>query len=274
MPKMPLPRRPFFQEAEAGEELEGARLLPLDVIDANPHQARQVFDEQALKELADSIREHGVLEPILVRSLDGRYQVVAGERRTRAARLAGLSDIPAVVREMTDEQAAYATAIENIQREDMDLEDTARWLSYLRELTGLSQRELAKRLGKTHNWVSRRLRLLDRPDLLARIRDGSLTQEAALDIIARKSDGDEVYQADTEAERAELDGSGVYQPDTARRNGPHTFRWRPMQRFATWVNHFELTKVPPDERATFRAQVADLRARLESLERELDASER
>src|SRR5215212_319461 len=156
MPKMPLPRRPFFQQAEAGEELEGARLLPLDVIDANPQQARQVFDERALAELADSIREHGVLEPILVRPLGERYQVVAGERRTRAARQAGLREIPALVREMSDEAAAYATAIENLQREDMDLEDTARWLAYLQQLTGLSQRELAKRLGKTHNWVSRR----------------------------------------------------------------------------------------------------------------------
>src|SRR5215212_6650785 len=122
MPKMPLPRRPFFQQAEAGEELEGARLLPLDLVDANPQQARQVFDETALAELAASIAEHGVLEPILVRPLGERYQVVAGERRTRAARIAGLADIPALIRELTDEEAAYVTAIENLQREDMDLE--------------------------------------------------------------------------------------------------------------------------------------------------------
>src|SRR6476659_3834017 len=95
--------------------LEGAASLDLDLIDPNPAQSRQSFDETALAELAASIRQHGVFQPIVVRPVGGRYQVVAGERRTRAARTAGLREIPAIIRDLTDEQAAYATAIENLQ---------------------------------------------------------------------------------------------------------------------------------------------------------------
>ena len=275
---MPAKRAPLhntlthFLDREPGTELEGARLLPLDLVDANPQQSRQVFDEAALDELAQSIREHGVLEPILLRPDGNRYQVVAGERRTRAARLAGLAAIPAIIREMTNEEAAYATAIENLQRADLDLEDEARWFAYLRDLTGLSGRELARRLGKGYNYVNRRLALLDRPDLLARVRAGELTQREALEILTHgeeavihgvsdpgQADG-VIHGVSGETERAALD---------AGTRGPGGFRWRPWQQFAAVVAKTHATDVPAAERATFRAQVAQLRAELEALEAEL-----
>ncbi len=162
-----------------------AKIVPLDRIDPNTQQSRQVFDAERLDELTESIRQVGVLEPILVRPVGARYQVVAGERRTRAARLAGLREIPAIIRELTDTEAATLTAIENLQREDLDLEDEARWFAYLQEVTGLSDRALAERLGKSRDYVNRRLRMLrEAPDLFGRIRRGEVTQRQALDLLA------------------------------------------------------------------------------------------
>jgi ParB family transcriptional regulator, chromosome partitioning protein len=171
-----------------GMEMQDARLLPLDLIDHNPYQARQAFDVEALQELADSIREHGVLEPILVRPADtdrggeGRYEIVAGERRYRAAAMAEQETIPARIMEMDQKQAAIITALENLQREDLDIEDEARQFAYLCEALDVSQRELAKMLGKNPVYISRRIRLLRRPDLLEEYRSGRLTlhQAAAL----------------------------------------------------------------------------------------------
>src|SRR3954452_13813149 len=169
-------------DAEPGEEMTNVRQLPLDRIDANPKQSRQRFDEAALDELRLSIEQHGVLEPILVRKVGERYQILAGERRYQAAVGAGLSYIPAVIHEdLDDEEAAFITALENLQREDLDLEDEARQFAWLIEVTGLSQRKLAARLGKTLNYVSRRLRILnERPDLFTAIREGRITQREAL----------------------------------------------------------------------------------------------
>lgn len=162
--------------------LEGARSIPLDRIDPNPQQARQVFDEAALAELAASIREHGVLEPILVRPVGTRYQVVAGERRTRAARLAGLESVPAIIRaDLSDLEAATITALENLQREDLDLADEVRWLVHLQALTGTSGRDLSEQVHKGRSWVARRLRLAGADDtLFTRIRRGELTIDAAI----------------------------------------------------------------------------------------------
>jgi ParB family chromosome partitioning protein len=273
-----------------GQPLAGSRLLPLRLVDPNPEQSRQVFDEAALADLAQSITAHGVLEPILVRPLGERYQVVAGERRTRAARLAGLADIPAIIREMSDEEAAYVTATENLQREDLDLEDEARWLAYLQELTGLSDRQLAERLGKPKDYVNRRLRILrDNPALFARIRAGEITQRQALNLLSGPdvshgatlttpgSEGEDVSHGATLATPGSSEeGEDRPAPRTERAaldapapTAPTAFRWRPVQTFATWLDQTRVADVPPDERATFRAQVVELRERLQALERAL-----
>ena len=261
-----------FTEPQSPPALDNAVRLPLARVDANPDQARQVFDETALHELADSIREHGVLEPILVRPVGERYQVVAGERRVRAARLAGLLEVPAIIRELDDQQAAYITAVENLQRADLDIEDEARWFNHLLTLTGLSQRELAEKLGIQFNYLSRRVRLLQRPELLAAVRSGELPLLRAMDIISSNSPWPlpepDLYLGDTDpatdtlpVERAALD-----KPPRAT---PTAFRWRPWQQFAAVVAKTRGVDVPPQERATFRAQVAQLRAKLEALEAEL-----
>ncbi len=142
----------------------GVRSVSVDRIDPNPDQPRLTFDEESLQELAASITEHGVLQPILVRpSPDGRFQLIAGERRWRSARIAGLREIPAIVDEIDDETALEIAIIENLQREDLSPLDEA--LMYERMTTehGYSLRKLAQKLGKDKGYIENRLRLADAP---------------------------------------------------------------------------------------------------------------
>jgi ParB family chromosome partitioning protein len=143
----------------------GVRVIPVDRIEPNPDQPRMVFDEDALHELAASIREHGVLQPILVRPLgDNRYQLIAGERRWRASREAGQATIPALVEEIDDDTALEISIIENLQREDLNpLEEAAMYERMVHE-HGYSIRKLADKLGKDKGYLENRLRLADAPE--------------------------------------------------------------------------------------------------------------
>jgi ParB/RepB/Spo0J family partition protein len=144
---------------------QGVRLIPLDHIEPNPDQPRMAFDESALDELAASIREHGVLQPILVRPIGAaRYQLIAGERRWRASQTAGQESIPALIEEIDDDTALEIAIIENLQREDLSPLDEA--MMYDRMVTdhGYSIRRLAQKLGKDKGYLENRLRLADAPD--------------------------------------------------------------------------------------------------------------
>jgi ParB family transcriptional regulator, chromosome partitioning protein len=152
-----LPRR-------AGRRTKTVTCLPIEAIFPNPNQARKYFDPDALRELSASIKERGVLEPILVRPKDGRYEIVAGERRYRASKLAGLKEIPAMVREMSDEEAAADSLLENFQREDLTVIEKARALESLIQM--MTQDEAAKRLGCSVSTVRRHLELLDLPPII------------------------------------------------------------------------------------------------------------
>jgi ParB/RepB/Spo0J family partition protein len=203
-----------------GVELDNARELPVALIEINPRQSRQHFDEESLAELQTSIEQHGVLEPILVRTVEDPakpYVIVAGERRFRAAVAAGLTAIPALIHaELSEADAAFLTALENLQREDLDLEDEARQFAYLLKLTGLSQRELARQLGVGFNYISERVRLLDRPDLIAAYRAGTLTLREAMRQIRDERAGAPaggVYSGNTAADRP-ADQESVYSGNT------------------------------------------------------------
>jgi ParB/RepB/Spo0J family partition protein len=143
----------------------GVRVIPVDNIESNPNQPRTVFDADALHELAASVREHGVLQPILVRPLgQNQYQLVAGERRWRAAKEAGLATIPALVEELDDDTALEISIIENLQREDLSpLEEATMFDRMVRE-HGYSIRKLADKLGKDKGYLENRLRLADAPE--------------------------------------------------------------------------------------------------------------
>jgi ParB/RepB/Spo0J family partition protein len=153
-----------FLSAESVKTL-GIRHVPVDRIEANPENPRLLFEESALEELAASIREHGVLQPVLVRPLSrDRYQLVAGERRWRAATRAGLETIPALVEELDDDAALEIAVIENLQREDLSpLEEATMYEKMVTE-HGYSIRKLAQKLGKDKGYLENRLRLADAPE--------------------------------------------------------------------------------------------------------------
>jgi len=138
----------------------GLEHVPLDQIDPNPWQPRRTFSEQSLKELADSIRASGVVQPVLLRRAAGRYQLIAGERRWRAARQAELAVIPAVVREIADREALELALTENLLREDLNPIEAARGYHALAETHGLSHEEIAARLGLDRSTITNTLRLL------------------------------------------------------------------------------------------------------------------
>lgn len=142
----------------------GVKVVPLDRIEANPQNPRLAFDEETLEELAASIREHGVLQPILVRPIDeNRFQLIAGERRWRASKIAGLATIPALVEDIDDSTALEISIIENLQREDISPLDEAVMYDRMIKEHGYSIRRLADKLGKDKGYLENRLRLADAP---------------------------------------------------------------------------------------------------------------
>jgi ParB family transcriptional regulator, chromosome partitioning protein len=142
----------------------GVKLVPIERIEPNPNQPRLAFDEATLEELAASIREHGVLQPILVRPLpDSHYQLIAGERRWRASKIAGMATIPALVEEIDDDTALEIAIIENLQREDLSPLDEATMYDRMVREHGYSIRKLAEKLGKDKGYLENRLRLADAP---------------------------------------------------------------------------------------------------------------
>jgi ParB family chromosome partitioning protein len=160
--------------SDAGAEL---RELPLEMIVANPSQPRRVFDEDALVALARSVRERGVLQPVLVRPLPGgTYELIAGERRWRAAQIAGLESVPAMVRPDDDAASLELALIENMAREDLNPLEEARACAALVEDLGFTREEVGRRVGRSRVAVSNLLRLLELPDLaLMLLEDGSLS---------------------------------------------------------------------------------------------------
>src|SRR5436305_5373006 len=161
-----------------GEDDIHLREVPLDLITANPRQPRRHFDEATLAGLAESVRRRGVLQPVLVRPVaGGTYELIAGERRWRAAQLAGLDVIPALVRETDDAQALEVALIENMAREDLNPVEEARGCAALVEELGLTREEVGRRIGRSRVAVSNLMRLLDLPDeALALLEDGTLTE--------------------------------------------------------------------------------------------------
>ena len=166
------------------------RELPIYKVEPNPDQPRQDFDEEELQALADSISVHGVIQPLTVRELpSGYYQIIAGERRWRAARMAGLSDVPVVVVEADDKKAMELALIENLQRQDLNPVEEALGYQALIEEYGLIQEEVAGRVGKSRPAVANALRLLGLcPEVLDMLKRGELTAGHARAILSLKSE--------------------------------------------------------------------------------------
>ncbi len=171
-------------------EASAYRTLPIYKVEPNPDQPRHDFDEEELQALADSISVHGVIQPLTVREMpNGYYQIIAGERRWRAARMADLSDIPVVVIEADDKKAMELALIENLQRQDLNPVEEAMGYQALIEEYGLTQEEAAGRVGKSRPAVANSLRLLSlTPSVLEKLKKGELTAGHARAILSLKSE--------------------------------------------------------------------------------------
>jgi len=175
---------------EESQEKTAYQLLPIYKVEPNPDQPRQDFDEVELQALADSIAEHGVIQPLTVREMStGYYQIIAGERRWRAARIANLSEVPAIIVEADDRKVKELALIENLQRQDLNPVEEALGYHSLMEEYGLTQDDAAKRVGKSRPAVANALRLLALPqEILEMLRQGKLTAGHARAVLVLKTE--------------------------------------------------------------------------------------
>jgi ParB family chromosome partitioning protein len=233
--------------AVADEGSAGPRQLPLGDIGPNPFQPRSRFDDAALNELAASIKATGVLQPVLVRHLADGYQLVAGERRLRAAQIAGLDQIPAIIRDVDDREMMELALIENVQREDLSPIDEAKAYKALVTTVGLTHDQLSERVGKQRSSISNSLRLLGLPpevqDMVSR---GTLTAGHARALLGIENSGEQLVAARyvqakgfsvrrTEAFVARKLRRAHTRPRPAKAEGIGEWEIRLQQRFATRV---------------------------------------
>ena len=186
--------------------LETGHLRQIDVnhILPNPHQPRTVFDEASLRELAASIRNHGVLQPLTVRRLTprGSYELISGERRLRAARIAGLVTVPCIIVGADEQRSAVLALVENLQREDLDFVEQARGIQELMQTYGMTQEEVARMLGKNQSTIANKLRILKHPpEVLDLLRAGTLTERHARALLGLQTDEERIKAAGTVVEK-------------------------------------------------------------------------
>ena len=175
---------------EESREKTPYKLLPIQKVEPNRNQPRQDFDEEELEALSESLAEHGIIQPLTVRELDsGYYQIIAGERRWRAARMAGLTEVPVVVIEADDQKVMELALIENLQRQDLNPVEEALGYRALMEDFGLTQEDAAQRVGKSRPAVANALRLLNLSEpILEKVRNGSLSAGHARALLSVKSE--------------------------------------------------------------------------------------
>ncbi len=185
------------------ETVTERKTLPIAKIEPRADQPREVFDEERLEELADSIREHGLLQPLTVRKLDGGfYQIVAGERRWRAARMAGLTEVPVYIIEADDQKASVLALVENLQREDLNPVEEAKGYRTLMSEYGLTQEQAAAAVGKSRPVIANAVRLLTLPEsILDMISSGKLSMSQGRALLELKSDEDRLAAAQVMIEK-------------------------------------------------------------------------
>ena len=166
--------------------------IPLTEIRSNPYQPRKEFDEKSLSEFAESIKEHGVIQPIIVKKSIKGYEIIAGERRTRASKMAGKTTIPAIIREFTDQEMMEIALIENIQREDLNPIEEAEALAKIIETSQITQEEASKKFGKSRSYITNILGLLTLPEKTKKyVREGKITMGHAR-VLSKLSDEEQI----------------------------------------------------------------------------------
>jgi ParB family chromosome partitioning protein len=254
------------------EDAEDFREVPVDLIVPNPRQPRQSFDEESLLALADSIRARGILQPLLVRPrVDGRYELIAGERRWRAARMAGVESIPALIRRRDDAASLEIALIENMAREDLNPVEAARACVALVEELGLTREEVGLRVGRSRVAVSNLIRLLDLPDeAVELIERGALTEGHGRALLlagdqsyrrslarAAAQRGWSVREVETRARASERPAIASRTKPGARRRGPHPDQVAAADQIADTLAPLfgREVEVVPAQQASFRVQL-------------------
>jgi ParB family chromosome partitioning protein len=226
-----IPSAEDLEQEQPGERLP-ARKVPIDRVQPNAEQPRRSFDPEALQELADSIKVHGILQPLLVREVASGYEVIAGERRLRAARMAGLELIPVVVHQPLQPRPAdrlELALVENVQRADLNPIEKARAMKRLVEEYGLTQREIGERIGRSSFAVSNTMRLLALPaPILRAVEEGKLAETQARPLLALPSEAqrlaamERILKEKWDQRQIEtwVRNSAVYKPRTYKRRKP------------------------------------------------------
>ena len=182
-------------EEEQMQENDTLKILKITEVEPNRNQARKRFDEEALEELANSIKEYGLIQPIVVTKKDGYYSIIAGERRWRASKIAGLKEIPAIIREDNEKINSEISLIENMQREDLNPVEKAIGIKTLMDTYGMSQEEVAKKLGKARSTVANWTRVLNlEPRVLEMVKEGKISEGHCKALLAI-TDPEAQYQA-------------------------------------------------------------------------------
>ncbi len=187
----------LFGDDKPEKEQNGAFAVPIEKVEPRSDQPRTYFDEESLQDLSDSIAEYGVIQPITVRSLgSGYYQIIAGERRWRAARLAGLKDVPVRIMDADDKRAMELALVENLQREDLNAIEEAKGYRSLIEVYGMTQEEASKSIGKSRPAIANALRLLNLcPPVMAMVEDGDISAGHARALLVIKDEGQQLRAA-------------------------------------------------------------------------------
>lgn len=183
------PNSAYDPTAQQDEKVSQEKTLPVEKVQANPDQPRRAFDAEALEELAASIKEHGIIQPIIVVPKGEGYEIVAGERRFRASKLAGLKEVPVIIRSMSDQAQLEVSLIENIQRRDLNSIETATAYAKLRDQFNLTNDQIAKRVNKSPSAVINTMRLLKLPaEVIALVAEGQLTEGQVRPLIGQDRD--------------------------------------------------------------------------------------
>ncbi len=276
-------------EETGDKNLQEARQIDISKIDTNPRQPRHTFDELKLKELSQDIQARGILQPPIVRPItDDRYEIVVGERRYQAAKMAGLKEIPVLVRELNDQEAEITSLVENIQREDLTIADEVGYFKMLQKKHGYSIRELAEEVAhKSPSYVEVRLKLADFPDILIALQDGrvklseanqlmrlGLNQKDLRERLERlKSSLDKsqsVFSKDTSLEKSQIDVAKKTPPD------PHSIDSRLAQPFLKIAREIQLAmkllqNVELSEKQAVLESIEQVERELRELKRQLKA---
>lgn len=221
------------------EDSNATVTLKISEIEPNHNQPRQDFDEETLQELSDSIKQHGLIQPILVRPLiGGGYQIVAGERRYRACQMAGITEIPVTIRELTEEEAMEVALIENLQRENLNPIEEALGYKNLMDEYNLSQEQVANAVGKSRSAVANMLRLLNLPkETLGMLKDGKISAGHARALLSL-SNKDEIIRV---AENIVSEGLSVRQVEKIAKQKPKSKNFSPVTKKTSYYSMVEQT---------------------------------